>query len=663
MGYKNIVVAPNRMLVSADGNAATAQRAFSTTLAKVRTHDGRIAFANRDEVRVPQSLQPHVLAVLGLQTANQAHVIAPRKVASSAHAANIVGHNPVEYASIYGATGVPTGSTVPVGIFTSGDVSQSIGDLGVFTTENGLPAVTTSVVKTNGGGNDTSGRVEWDIDSQSIVGMSGGVASITFYTAPTLSDADMTANFNTIVAANAVKVINVSIGGCETFAQESGTAAAVDEILKVGIAQGQTFTIATGDSGADVCGDGGITPSWPADSPYVVAVAGTTLDASTTARSDETVWAGSGGSPSTFEPKPDYQQLLVPGNFRGVADVAFDADPNSGAIINVGSDHQQWGGTSLAAPIFAGMWARVLAVKGQNFGFANPYVYQLPQSDFFDIVSGNNGGETAKVGYDFASGRGPIILSTAITHIGQPIGEPPVANFSYTAKGLKVTFTDSSSDPDGTIIKRFWNFGDGSPVSNAVNPAHVYAGAGTYQVSETVADNDFNVVTKTKAVTVVPAGGVKQRILNTGFEEGIAPWVFSSPAILNNSAAEPPHGGQWDAWLGGQGKAHTDSIAQTFRVPATATAATLDFWLHIDTNEISTLRAFDKMTVGVYTSAGTLLGTLATYSNLDKATGYTKHTLDMTPWIGQKVTLKFVATEDASIQTSFVVDDVTVTVK
>jgi subtilase family serine protease len=656
MGYKNIVVAPNRLLVSADGTAATAQKAFSTTLVQVKTREGRVAFANNDEVRIPASLQGHVLSVLGLQTVNMAHVIRPRRQ-GSAHSMAITGHNPVEFSSIYGATGVPTAAGVTVGIFASGDVTPSITDLNAFTTENSLAAVSTSIVKTNGGGNDTSGVDEWDIDSQDIVGMGGGeVGGLIFYTAPSLSDSDMTANFNTIVGANATKIINVSIGGCELSAQQSGTAAAVDQILQTGVAQGQTFSISTGDFGADECGDGGTTPSWPADSPYVVAVAGTTLDASTTTRNDETEWAESGGSPSTFEPKPDYQQLIVPGNFRGVADVAFDADPNSGCIVNFNGGHSQFGGTSLSAPIFAGMWARVLAVKGQDFGFANPLIYALPQADFFDIVSGNNGGETAKVGYDFASGRGAIILNTAINHIGQPIGLPPVANFSYTVAGLSVHFHDSSSDPDGTIIKHIWNFGDGSPVSNQVNPVHIYVGAGTYHVSETVADNDFNVNTKSVDLTVAPASLIK----NTGFETGITPWVFSSPGLLNNNSAEPAHGGQWDAWLGGTGHAHTDSIAQTIMIPATKTSATLSYWLHIDTNEISTIRKFDKLTVGVYTPAGALLGTVGSFSNLDKATGYALHTADLSSFIGQKITLKFIATEDASIQTSFVIDDVTV---
>ncbi len=664
MGYKNVVISPSRMLVSADGTAATASKAFLTTLAQVRTRDGRIAFANTTDAQVPKALKDTVLSVIGLQTVHIGHTFAQRQNPNAPHTNAVTGHNPVEFSSIYSATGVATAAGVTAGIFTSGDVSKSITDLTSFTTSNHLDPVTTSVVTTLGGSADTSGQIEWDIDSQDIVGAGGGkIGQIIFYTTPSLSFSDMVANFDTIVTANAAKVINVSIGGCELGAQGDGSAATTDQILSVGVSQGQTFTISTGDSGADECGNGGTTPSWPADSPFVVAVAGTTLDASTTTWGSEVVWSGSGGSPSTFEAKPSYQLLLVPGTKRGVADVAFDADPNSGAKVVVNGALQQWGGTSLAAPIFAGLWARVLAVKGTSFGFADPLIYALPQADFHDVTVGNNGGETAKVGYDFATGRGSMILNTAITHLGVPIGNPPVPNFSYVAHGLTVQFTDTSTDSDGTVTRHFWDFGDGSPVLTSANPSHIYAGAGTYNVMETVADNDLNVRSITKGVTVVPGGGGNQLIKNTGFETGPTPWVFSSGNILNNGGPEPAHGGQWDAWLDGAAVAHTDSVSQQVTIPSTRTSATLAYWLHIDTKEITKTRKFDKLNVNLYNTSGIFLATLGSFSNLDAAPGYAVHSADMTPWIGQTVVIKFLGTEDSSLQTSFVVDDVTLQVR
>jgi PKD repeat protein len=81
---------------------------------------------------------------------------------------------------------------------------------------------------------------------------------------------------------------------------------------------------------------------------------------------------------------------------------------------------------------------------------------------------------------------------------------PPVANFSFTTSGLTATFTDSSTDANGTIASRSWNFGDGT-TSTATNPAKTYAAAGTYTVSETVTDNQGATNTKTASVTVTAA--------------------------------------------------------------------------------------------------------------------------------------------------------------
>ena len=85
--------------------------------------------------------------------------------------------------------------------------------------------------------------------------------------------------------------------------------------------------------------------------------------------------------------------------------------------------------------------------------------------------------------------------------------QAPVANFSVATSGLTATFTDSSTDSDGTIASRSWNFGD-STTSTATNPSKTYAAAGTYTVTLTVTDNAGATNTKSSSVTVTaPAGG------------------------------------------------------------------------------------------------------------------------------------------------------------
>src|SRR3546814_2851747 len=111
----------------------------------------------------------------------------------------------------------------------------------------------------------------------------------------------------------------------------------------------------TGDSGSNECTKKptGTTPSYPASSPYVIAVSGTSLSTgASNSWVSETLWSGAGGSPSTVEPKPSWQ-TQGGGTTRDVADVAFDADPTSGAIIIVNRVNAKYGRTSLAAPLFA----------------------------------------------------------------------------------------------------------------------------------------------------------------------------------------------------------------------------------------------------------------------------------------------------------------------
>ena len=417
-GFSHVAVAPNGLLVSADGTAASAQAAFGTRLVHAQDAQGRAAYANIDDAKVPAALAGTVLSVVGLQTVSQAHtMIKPASKTSGKPGSgggttgSIVGHNPTTFPSIYNVGSTPSASTVTVGIISDGNMTQPLADLASFTTANSLPAVNTQVVVVGAAGTDTSGTPEWDLDSQDIVGMSGGVGKLIFYTANSLSNSALTAAYNRAVSDNTARVINVSLGECETSAYQDGSMAADDQIFALGVAQGQTFSISTGDAGANECGSSprGSTPSYPASSPYVIAVSGTTLGTgASNSWAGETLWSKSGGSPSTLEPKPSWQ--TKGDSMRDVADVAFDGDPNSGAVIIVNGANAQYGGTSLSAPLFAAVWARMLAGHS-SLGFAGPHLYTVPTSVYHDITSGSNGAETATTGWDYASGFGSTIVT------------------------------------------------------------------------------------------------------------------------------------------------------------------------------------------------------------------------------------------------------------
>ena len=112
--------------------------------------------------------------------------------------------------------------------------------------------------------------------------------------------------------------------------------------------------------------------------------------------------------------------------------------------------------------------------------------------------------------------------------------------------------------------------------------------------------------------------------------------------------------GSYKAWLDGYGTTHTESVSQTVTIPSGCTSYTLSFWLHVDTAETTTTTAYDKLTV----KAGAT--TLATYSNLNKNTGYAQKSFSIAA--GQTVSISFSGVEDASLQTSFVIDDTALTV-
>jgi subtilase family serine protease len=290
-GFVNIEVAPNRLLVSAHGTAGTVKTAFNTSLVHFQ-YAGRAGFANASTAQVPRALGDVVGSVLGLQNVARArpmlrigNVAKPQTLA----AGTATGHYPKEFPGLYNATGVPTAAGVTVGIVTIGGVSQTLRDLKQFTSSNGYGTVTTQAVKTNGTGtsgsysDDQDGQGEWDLDSQSIVGSAGGqVGKLVFYMADlnAAGNTGLTQAFNRVVSDNTAKVINVSLGWCETDANADGTLDAEEQIFTTAAAQGQTFSVSSGDEGVYECNNRGYpdgsnyTVSWPAASPHVLAIGG-----------------------------------------------------------------------------------------------------------------------------------------------------------------------------------------------------------------------------------------------------------------------------------------------------------------------------------------------------------------------------------------------------
>lgn len=162
-------------------------------------------------------------------------------------------------------------------------------------------------------------------------------------------------------------------------------------------------------------GDDGFGVSYPAASPYVTAVGGTTLVLnSNNTRKSETTWSGAGSGCSAYEPKPSWQ-TDTGCRKRAVADVAAVADPDTGAAVyNTTGSSKGWtviGGTSLAAPLIAGVYALSGNTNSIRYG-SYPYAHSL---GLFDVLSGSNKSNssncsnylcTAGYGYDGPTGLG-----------------------------------------------------------------------------------------------------------------------------------------------------------------------------------------------------------------------------------------------------------------
>ncbi|MFF4400974.1 M4 family metallopeptidase [Streptomyces sp. NPDC001480] len=182
--------------------------------------------------------------------------------------------------------------------------------------------------------------------------------------------------------------------------------------------------------------------------------------------------------------------------------------------------------------------------------------------------------------------------------------------------------------------------------------------AGTYSTTVTVTDSTGATGTASFTWTVSSSGGggtctSAQLLGNQGFESGNTTWTASS-GVITNESGQTAHGGSYFAWLDGYGSTHTDTLSQSVTIPS-GCKASLTFYLHVDTAETTSSTAYDKLTV----TAGST--TLATYSNLNKASGYSQKTFDLSSFAGSTVTLKFTGAEDSSLQTSFVVDDTALT--
>jgi Zn-dependent metalloprotease len=247
---------------------------------------------------------------------------------------------------------------------------------------------------------------------------------------------------------------------------------------------------------------------------------------------------------------------------------------------------------------------------------------------------------------DETSTGGAVVITTQPANV--TVAPGATASFAVGAGG-------------GTAPYSYKWYRNGALIGGATSASYAFTAqaadnGAVFKASVTDASSPAVTVTSGNATLTVATSTSSELVSNGGFEAGATGWSGTTGAI-GTFAGQSAFEGSKYAWLGGNGTTSTETLSQSVTIPASATAATLSFALHIDTAETGTT-IYDRLKVTVKNAAGTVLGTLATYSNATPASGYQTRTFSLLAYKGQTVQISFGMTEDASLQTSFVVDKV-----
>jgi len=544
---------PHRVGVFARGTLSQVQKHLSVEMARV-TMNGREYFSARTAPSLPKQIASGVLGVNGLQPHLQAHHQPGRMSTTGLTPPFLVKQILGAYnANALGVTG--NGQTIGILI----DTQASATDLTHFWTNNSI--VRTGVVETVNVNSAslpaTSGEETMDEE------WSGGVApgaKIRVYATGALDFGSLDVALQRIIgdvsgatpAQPNLHQLSISLGLDE---RDVGTAQMRTDSQYFALLAnaGVSVFVSSGDGGSNPTSSGnsgGRTAQveYFASDPSVTGVGGTslTLNSTTGAAATETAWADSGGGASSYFSRPSWQTgATVPyGTHRLVPDVSLDANPNTGAYVFFNGSAQQFGGTSLGAPVWAGFCALLNEARAKTglgpVGLLNAKVYPLVgTSNLRDITSGNNG-YAAAVGYDQVTGVGVPSMSALLqtlsgtsTVVVTGSAAPIIASLAPSTGPVGTSVTVSGSNFAGATLALF----------NGVNAAFTI-NSGT-QITATVPSG-----ATTGKLTVTNAAG-------TGTSAGVFTVVTSGSTILTSgtlyaTSFEPSEGYNVHASLAGQ---------------------------------------------------------------------------------------------------------------
>ena len=493
-GLRVAYTAPTRTYVTLGGTVAEVEQTFGVQLGVYQAADGHEFFANEQAPTVPDGVD----AVVGLESLSVQRPKLPAGETPDQSGPCVQGTcigvvTPQDLWSVYGQPATNRGQGQKVAVIGEGDMAQPVTDLRTWETRQGLPAVPVVEHAVADDQTDTSGLLEWNIDTQATTGMAPDAEELDLYFTQSLG---VTAGAFSVWANDAAGPLtaNASFGGCESIDLALGDVQAEEPMFQQAAAEGRTLFVSTGDTGGSctvVTGNGIVNTvvpqvEFPASSRWVVAVGGTELFASSGSNPQrvlEKAWEYTGGGISLTQPAQSWQTPipLVNGRCvltdtaapqttapicRGLPDVAAmsgDTLFNQYDITSAGANNFG-AGTSLSSPLWAGMWTRIqAAAPAGGLGFAAPALYAqglnaaTDANDFFDVSVGANGQFTAiprnpadPSGWDYVSGLGVPNVANLMsdltghltpTNTSAPIGGGGATSLSGECGGSNGTLT------------------------------------------------------------------------------------------------------------------------------------------------------------------------------------------------------------------------------
>ncbi len=570
---------PDRLSLSLTGNVASVDRAFSTVL-EAGTYEGRAVTLPSVAPSLPAGLESEVASVAGLTTGFDEFTLpempepGPTDVGTSVNPTDLItpaiARSIYDISGLYNLTASPTYSEGKGIVLLLWGLGYDPSDLQTFFSEDypsEFPAPTVVPYPVDGAPSPSSNAVndpsngsrEMTLDIEWSGSMAPGATLDAVYAPPGPSSNGYSPTDSSMIDALNTAVDPSDVPNVAAISMSFGSADGADATLTSGfesdfaVAAHEKITLfaATGDLGGDAesgC-QGGTQPEYPAASPQVVAVGGTsvslqrgTLGAIT--GFTESAWSGSGGGFSVQFSAPSWQLVgsaeapISANGHRGMPDVSATAGYN---FLYYDGQDAAGGGTSFATPIWAGMVAEMDALHGSNFGFLTPEIYALGANTslvdppFHDITTGSNCLGSAEPGWDTATGW------------GSPAGVYLYEHFVASFVNLSVAATPSPVAPGGavTVTATVTNFTSGAPISGLSILLYLSSGgiggpcAGTFGLESPLSNTSGGVAASFKvpycylgasavATATITGGGyyanvsTSVRVNLLGFDPGLA---------------------------------------------------------------------------------------------------------------------------------------------